>query len=328
MTTKAVVGVAGALGDIVEHTPLVNAATDMYDEVYVWSPNCVGQSLTILDDMPGLCATTSVFLPEMAEPDVALLAWFFSASKQVRRQLRAKRLIQSRGKQLMAQRRLLRELALQRGEPDRRRFEYEVAMDLAVDQGWSGLARHYVGSDPWPHDLSWANRKWLVLLTTGHTNKRLWQIKRYPARSYAKLASLLHTCLAGDVCIAQVGADHDQRIESPYVTDLRGQATLRQTIGLIKRADLVIGNDTGLCHASGGAGVPTVQVFGPTDPQKSRAPFNTVAVAAGLYCQPCSNRRGMGFYPDTGRQCRHECLDELDHWHVAKAAMQQLGVST
>ena len=49
---------------------------------------------------------------------------------------------------------------------------------------------------------------------------------------------------------------------------VRWHATLRDTIGILGCAQAFIGNDTGLAHVAAATGVPTVAIFGPTDPKR------------------------------------------------------------
>ncbi len=48
----------------------------------------------------------------------------------------------------------------------------------------------------------------------------------------------------------------------------RWRAPLRDTIGILSRAQAFVGNDTGLAHVAAATGVPTVAIFGPTDPKR------------------------------------------------------------
>jgi ADP-heptose:LPS heptosyltransferase len=52
----------------------------------------------------------------------------------------------------------------------------------------------------------------------------------------------------------------------------RWRAPLGETLGLLAAADLVLCNDTGMSHVAAAVGVPTVVVFGPTDPARWRPP--------------------------------------------------------
>ena len=78
--------------------------------------------------------------------------------------------------------------------------------------------------------------------------------------------------------------------EVGQVVDLSGQFSIAESGALLQKADLFIGNDTGLMHLAVACGLPTVAVFGPSSPvaygpytERGRAvgPLETT-VAAGL----------------------------------------------
>ena len=54
------------------------------------------------------------------------------------------------------------------------------------------------------------------------------------------------------------------------VLDLRGQTTLTQVAAVLSKADLFVGNDSGLGHIASGVGVRTITLFGPGSPQRYR----------------------------------------------------------
>jgi ADP-heptose:LPS heptosyltransferase len=52
----------------------------------------------------------------------------------------------------------------------------------------------------------------------------------------------------------------------------RWRHPLGETMGLLACAQLVLSNDTGLAHVAAAVGVPTVVIYGPTDPQRWQPP--------------------------------------------------------
>ena len=62
--------------------------------------------------------------------------------------------------------------------------------------------------------------------------------------------------------------------------------TLPESIAMLKRMSLFIGCDTGPVHLSAAQGVPTVTLFGPTNPVYSRPHGRNHEVVVKL--QPCS----------------------------------------
>jgi heptosyltransferase-1 len=56
------------------------------------------------------------------------------------------------------------------------------------------------------------------------------------------------------------------------------RSTIGQLIALTRRARLFVGGDTGPLHLAAALGIPTVGLFGPTDPART-GPFGTKCVA-------------------------------------------------
>ena len=70
--------------------------------------------------------------------------------------------------------------------------------------------------------------------------------------------------------------------------DIASRTTLRETISLIARCDLFITNDSGLMHVAGALGIPTVAIFGSTNPETT-FPMGerTAIVRQAVDCSPC-----------------------------------------
>ncbi|MCJ7526320.1 MAG: lipopolysaccharide heptosyltransferase II, partial [Candidatus Aminicenantes bacterium] len=90
--------------------------------------------------------------------------------------------------------------------------------------------------------------------------------------------------------------------------------TLRQTIVILARCRLFIGNDSGLMHAAAALAVPLVAVFGPTEPGKT-APIGKACILLhhGAECAPCLHR-----------ECPsdHRCMSAVSSAEVLAAASQ------
>jgi len=72
------------------------------------------------------------------------------------------------------------------------------------------------------------------------------------------------------------------------MTDLAGETTLREAVALISRCRLFISNDSGLMHVAGALGIPTVAIFGSTNPvTTSPMGENNFIVHKDLPCSPC-----------------------------------------
>lgn len=94
-------------------------------------------------------------------------------------------------------------------------------------------------------------------------------------------------------------------------------STLAEMAGLLRRSDLFVGTDNGLRHLATLLGLPTVTVFGPTDPGGWNPPGpRHVSVSRREPCAPCDLKE----CPVAG----HPCLDLLDASGVAAAALRLL----
>ncbi len=70
--------------------------------------------------------------------------------------------------------------------------------------------------------------------------------------------------------------------------NLAGQSTLTETVYLLSQCRLVISNDSGLMHVAAALNVPTVAVFGSTNPQTtSPSGSRTAIVRQETSCSPC-----------------------------------------
>lgn len=103
----------------------------------------------------------------------------------------------------------------------------------------------------------------------------------------------------------------------PGFVDLVGKLSLLETFGALARAELYLGNDTGLAKAAAALGTPTASIFGPSDPREYGAgvwePEKHLEIRTGIACSPCSfmgmAKPGMLNYTNCGH---HNCLQQLD----------------
>lgn len=138
-----------------------------------------------------------------------------------------------------------------------------------------------------------------------------WETKRWPVEHWASLADRLH---ARGVRAVLLGAPNERelagqilaRIRSAAPLDLVGNSVL-ESLGILGRLSAVVGGDSGLLHASRAMGIPTVLLFGPTDPGVHFMEAHARALRLGLECQPC--------HAHGPRVCplgHHDCMRKLD----------------
>ena len=89
---------------------------------------------------------------------------------------------------------------------------------------------------------------------------------------------------AGDRESAEAVARNARR---PLI-DIAGKTSLREAIVLIDRCRLFISNDSGLMHVAGALGIPTIAIFGSTNPvTTSPVGEKSVVIHHDVDCSPC-----------------------------------------
>ena len=142
-----------------------------------------------------------------------------------------------------------------------------------------------------------------------------WPTKRWPAAHFTTLATLVesHLSLAP---VTAGAADAAEAAAGVPGLNLTNQTTVRELIALLKRAALVVCNDSGPMHLAAALRRPLVALFGPTDPHRT-GPFGSEqsVVRLDVPCAPCLSRR-----------CAHQtCLAALSPGDVlgrCRAALQ------
>lgn len=70
--------------------------------------------------------------------------------------------------------------------------------------------------------------------------------------------------------------------------DIAGKTDLKEAIALMARCDLFISNDSGLMHVAGALGIPTLAIFGSTNPAAtSPVGDRSVVIHHPVACGPC-----------------------------------------
>ena len=154
-----------------------------------------------------------------------------------------------------------------------------------------------------------------------------WDNKRWPAKSYADLVhelsrkwQPLRVVLIGDgrdaAYLDGIARESDS---APLV--MAGKLSLGGLVELLRRCKLYFGNDTGPTHIAAALGVPTVQIFGPTDPRltgpHSSQSKHAIVVRKDLPCAPCLK-------PECRNEIYLECLKTVSVSDVLGAAEKLL----
>jgi heptosyltransferase-2 len=150
----------------------------------------------------------------------------------------------------------------------------------------------------------------------------VWGTKRWP--HYPALAAALardgRIVLVGSAADTEIARQVAAAVGAGRAIDATGQLTLLGSAELIRRAAVLITNDSAPQHLASAMGTPTVTLFGPTVPGFGfgpLAPRHAIAEVTNLPCRPC-DRHGP-------RRCplgHWRCMRDLSVEHVAALVRQ------
>jgi lipopolysaccharide heptosyltransferase I len=123
-----------------------------------------------------------------------------------------------------------------------------------------------------------------------------WQSKRWPSAHFASLISRLTI-----QCIV-IGSKDDMNLVNQIMTGTTGNAVnfcgktdLKELVALISGSRAVVSNDSGPMHIAAALEMPTIALFGPTDPGKT-GPYGWQSnkklkvIRADIPCSPCRTK--------------------------------------
>lgn len=118
-------------------------------------------------------------------------------------------------------------------------------------------------------------------------------LKRWPVESFAQLGDRLIEKTGAKILIfgdqqEQVLKDQIRQLMH-YPPHIPETMPLLKTAALIKLCRLFVTNDSGLMHVAAAMGVPTISLFGPSDPQRN-APWGEghTLIKSDVSCAPCN----------------------------------------
>ncbi|MGB9701034.1 MAG: glycosyltransferase family 9 protein [Thermodesulfobacteriota bacterium] len=130
--------------------------------------------------------------------------------------------------------------------------------------------------------------------------------KNWPAQNFAQVADYFAD-LAKILLISGPAPDGGQEVMSELKKAkpiMVHNLPLLKLAGLLKNCVAFIGNDSGITHLAASLGIPTLSIFGPTDPQVWGPQGEKVQVLYGhTPCSPC--------WPDIPHSCSRSCLYDL-----------------
>ncbi len=154
-----------------------------------------------------------------------------------------------------------------------------------------------------------------------------WATKKWGDLKFQTLAKAL---TARGIGVVVIGGLEEQLLattirnvcEKDSVLDLAGRATFLESVGAIKRASLLVANDSAPIHAAVAVGTRVLAIFGPTLPAFGFAPptaCGEVIELPELWCRPCSSHGS--------RECpthTHACMQEIGVEEVFLQATKML----
>ena len=143
-----------------------------------------------------------------------------------------------------------------------------------------------------------------------------WPLDRFIALARIALAEGAGTVLLlGGIDQAAEARLATAALADPRVVDLVATSGLDASIAALARADIFVGNDTGLGHAAAALGLRTLVLFAGIDPLASWAPLgrSVTVLKADISCAPCHLLRLQ--------DCRqaHRCMTAITVADVAAA---------
>ena len=158
---------------------------------------------------------------------------------------------------------------------------------------------------------NFSQNKKIILIAPGSK----WFTKRWPEEYFKTLIQNL--VKRDDLLIVITGGKEEKEIElnlDSKVLDLRGEISLLELAELIKRAILVVSNDSAPIHiTSAFPNTRIVGIFGPTVKEFGFFPWSEnskVFEINGLYCRPCAIHGG-NFCPEKHFRCMREITPDL-----------------
>ena len=167
----------------------------------------------------------------------------------------------------------------------------------------------------------------VVVIHAGPT----WRVKEWPTAYWHKLGEMMKSDLRA--CIIQIGTEEKTselhahaapRI--PHAHDWVNRLSVIESIGVLERAQLFIGIDSGPLHLATTLGVPTIGLFGPVEGRlraHPRAPFT--CLTANVPCLGCHHLPSGEGHWRTGCPYDIRCMEGIAVEDVLRAVKDVLG---
>jgi ADP-heptose:LPS heptosyltransferase len=158
-----------------------------------------------------------------------------------------------------------------------------------------------------------------------------WQLKNWPAHRWGEVAAKLSISLGMPPLI--IGGPTETELVQAAVAESQGQAKglagrlcLGGLAALHRRAQMVIGTDSGPLHLAAMMGTPVIGLYGPADPlvfHPWAPPHQHRVLRVDLPCSPC----GTLEHPPCGAVIHPRCVTDIPSAAVLTAATELLHAS-
>lgn len=144
----------------------------------------------------------------------------------------------------------------------------------------------------------------------------------FPAR-FAAVADNISRIFPGNIVLLGGPADTDtaeevRRLSQAKLINLAGKTSLAEAVHLISQCRLFLSNDSGLMHVAGALNIPTIAIFGSTNPATtSPIGSRSVVIRREVSCSPCLKET----CPDDFR-CM-ELITVEDVWQAAQKILEK-----
>lgn len=149
--------------------------------------------------------------------------------------------------------------------------------------------------------------------------------KRWPAERFAEVAlKLIRTHSAKIILLGSEG-DRDitdaiaRSSDAKTIINLAGQTSLREAMSVISECAIFISNDSGLMHIAGALNIPTIAIFGSTNPvTTSPVGDHCMVIRKDLSCSPCLKKECASDF---------KCMTSISAEEVFDAARKMIEVN-
>lgn len=197
------------------------------------------------------------------------------------------------------------------------KHEAMIALDILLKAGIDVVTKETGLKDT--GSSSFANDNLKIVIHPGGPMQQ----KRWSTDNYVNLINQILDMFDSQIYLIG-GKDESELVKSiisdvsnERITDLSGKLSLAELVGVLKKADLFIGNDSGPMHVASACGTKVIGLYGPTDAERF-GPYgkNCMALRMEKNCPPCSHG-----------QCKYanyRCIDQISVEDAIKAINEML----